>query len=342
MKFSYVSKIAGLAFVAALLVLSVGFARMSRRVGATDVLTPRETPRSASDPHPSAPVEADAALQDFQKRCQSPGVLKCVGFDDDTWFQQGVYLSWAWDKVYRGTRDATVKASGDSSLRFEFPGHSPANGAGSWTLEFGKGFAQNSSFFVQYRMRLNDVMAKTDWDKLVGSSWKQSIFHSKGTTCASIEITTGRYSWNGVNGFPVMYTECGGRGMSTNKGDPPSKFEQGGYNCWYSQFNAKDCFFYPADVWLTFYYSVSIGDWGKPNSYVQAWVAPQGKPLKKWIDMPNFILNKDSDSSNYNSITLLPYMTAKKMSADHAPGYMWFDELIISTQPIPAPAGQAP
>jgi|HubBroStandDraft_1064217.scaffolds.fasta_scaffold16961_3 hypothetical protein len=342
MKISYVSKIAGTGFVVAFIVLSVGYAGMNRGAAALEFNPPKEPSSPEMEVNRASAVEPDAALKDFQTRCQTPGVLKCVGFDDDTWFQQGVYLSSAWDKVYRGTRDTTVKASGDSSLRFEFPGHSPANGAGSWTLEFGKGFAQNSSFFVQYRMRLNDVMAKTDWDKLVGSSWKQSIFHSKGTTCASIEITTTRYSWNGVNGFPVMYTECGGRGMSTNKGDPPSKFEQGGYNCWYSQFNAKDCFFYPADVWLTFYYSVSIGDWGKPNSYVQAWVAPQGKPLKKWIDMPNFILNKDSDSSNYNSITLLPYMTAKKMSADHAPAYMWFDELIISTQPIPAPAGQAP
>lgn len=342
MKTSYSIKVAGAAFVAVLLVLSAGYARMTMRAVASETSPPKKSSDPARTVNHIPAVEPDAALKDFRARCQAPGVIQCVDFDDDKWFQQGVYLSWAWDKVYRGTRDTTTKTSGDSSLRFEIPGRSPANSAGSWTMEFGRGFAENSSFFVQYRMRLNDVMVKTDWDKLVGSSWKQSIFHSKGTTCASIEITTGRYSWNGANGFPVMYTECGGRGMSTNKGDPPSKFEQGGYNCWYSQFNAKDCFFYPADVWLTFYYSVSIGNWGKPNSNVQAWVAPQGKPLKKWIDMPNFILNKDSDSSNYNSITLLPYMTAKKMSADHAPGYMWFDELIISAQPIPAPAGQTP
>jgi len=209
-------------------------------------------------------------------------------------------------------------------------------------MGFGKSFAENSKFFVQYRMRLNDAMADVDWNEVVKSSWKQSIFHSKGTTCASIELTAARYAWNGAHGFPTLYTDCGDRGLSTNNGDPPFQLEQGDYKCWYRQFNPKDCMFYPADKWMTFYFSVAIGNWGKPNSFIQAWVALDGQPLKKWVNMPYFALKSDNDSSSYNWITLLPYMTAKDPKADHPTGYMWFDELIISSEPIPAPVGPTP
>jgi len=284
--------------------------------------------------------EGGAALRSFQARCEAKGVVACVDFDDDKWFKQGTYIFPAWDGSYRATRDASVKYSGASSLRFEIPGHSPANEAGAWTLNFGKAFAENSTFYVQYRMRVNDVMVKTDWDKAVGSSWKQSIFHHAGATCASVEITTGRYGWNGVNGFPVMYTECGGKGVATNASNPPYKIQQGGYNCWYGQFSASSCFFYKADEWMTFSYHVSIGTWGKSNSVLEAWVASDGHRLKKWIDMPNFVLNKDSDSSSYDSVTFLPYMTSKNMKVDHPTGYMWFDELIVSSEPIADPEEQ--
>jgi hypothetical protein len=282
--------------------------------------------------------EVDTALRSFRARCETPGVIACVDFDDERWFQQGAYVYPAADGVYRATRDTTTKYSGTSSLRFEYPGRTPANGAGAWTMRFGKEFAENSTFYVQYRMRLNDVMVKTDWNKVVSSSWKQSIFHHAGATCANIELTTGRYGWNGANGFPVMYTECGGKGMATNQSNPPYKIQQGGYNCWYAQFNASDCFFYRANEWMIFSFRVSIGTWGKPNSFIQAWVGLDGQKLKKWVDLPNFVLNKDSDSSSYDSVTLLPYMTQKNSKAEHLTGYMWFDELIVSSEPIPDPS----
>jgi len=319
-------------------IVGYGIVRTNRHASATG--GSRAAENITRNVNESSRNERDPALLNFQARCQSPGVLKCVDFDDDSWFQQGVYLYPAWDGVYRGTKDTSIKYSGTSSLRFEFPGRTPANGSGAWSIRFGKGFAENSSFYVQYRMRLNDVMAKTDWDKLVSSSWKQSIFHSVGATCANIEITTGRYGWNGVNGFPVIYTECGGSGMVTNKGIPPYKIQQGDYNCWYSQFNPSNCFFYPANEWLVFSYRITIGNWGKPNSTIQAWVARDGEKLRKWIDLANFVLNKDSDSSSYNSVTLLPYMAQKNMKVDHPTAYMWFDELIISTEAIPDPAGE--
>jgi len=91
---------------------------------------------------------------------------------------------------------------------------------------------------------------------------------------------------------------------------------------------------------LVFSYRITIGNWGKPNSTIQAWVARDGEKLRKWIDLANFVLNKDSDSSSYNSVTLLPYMAQKNMKVDHPTAYMWFDELIISTEAIPDPAGE--
>lgn len=322
----------GIPSICGLLCLTSKAERTYRRLEGGGLLQNKETADGG---------EGEAALRSLKARCQSPGVIACVDFDDDQWFKQGTHIYPAWDGVYRATRDTTVKYSGTASLRFEIPGRSPANEAGAWTLNMGRGFGENSTFYVQYRMRLNEVMVKTNWDKTVGSSWKQSIFHHTGATCASVEITTGRYGWNGANGFPVMYTECGAKGVATNQSNPPYKMEQGGYNCWYGQFNGSDCFFYKENEWMTFSYRISVGTWGKPNSTIQAWVGLEGHKLKKWIDMSNFVLNKDSDGSSYDSVTLLPYMTQKNMNVDHPTGYMWFDELIVSTEPIADPSEPA-
>jgi hypothetical protein len=177
-------------------------------------------------------------------------------------------------------------------------------------------------------------MLKNDWGD---TTWKQVIFHNEKATCGDVELTTAQYYHAG---FPIMYTDCGGRGIVTNNGNPPYKLEQGDYNCWYGKTNTKDCFLYPANQWVTFYYEISIGPWGKPESSINAWAGLDGKPLRQWIKMQNFVLKSDHPGHDYDCLTLLTYMTNKDPGRNLPTAYAWYDELIVSTKPIgpPVPA----
>ena len=298
---------------------------------------------------PRGEAEGERAAQaflDFRKRCAAPGVLVCEGFDEPGRFvpakspSSGLYP--AGSGSYKGTMDTAITASGSGSLRFEINGKTSANSAGFWRQAFGKSFGPNSTFFVQFRFRISPEMVNQDWgDPSGNTSWKIAIFHYLPKTCGSVELTTTNV---GLDGLPIMYTDCGSRGLFTNAGTPPYLKQQGdtpksGYNCSFGTNYKRDprCFRFVPNVWMTFYYQVSIGDWGKPNSKILAWVGVPGEPLRQWVNMWGFVLNYDDPGHNYDSVDLLNYMTGKSTSLDHPTAYAWYDELIVSTQPIAVP-----
>jgi len=284
-------------------------------------------------------TDAAQELRNFEARCSAAGVLVCEGFDNPNEYRPAKYpnagLYPAWDGVIRGVRDTSIKASGAASLRFEVPSHSLANASGSWKQPMGREFREGGTFYVQFRQRFSKEMLKNNWG---GTTWKQVIFHNGPTTCGAVELTTVQYY---TAGFPTMYTNCGSRALNTNNGQPPTKLEQGDYNCWYGRYNPKDCFYYPAEEWITFYYKISIGHWGKPDSAVNAWVALDGGTYKQWVQMPNFVLDRDRPDEGFDTVTLLTYMTGKSEQVDHPVAYTWYDDLIISTNPINAPTASA-
>jgi hypothetical protein len=283
----------------------------------------------------SQPNKQPFAPADFAARCHGAGVLVCEGFDSPQafsaakWPNSGLYP--AADGALHGTFDTTVKSSGSGSLRFEIPATSSANAAGYWRQSFGRKFGEGTTFYVQFRQRFSKEMLKNDWPD---TTWKQAIFHNGSATCGKVELTTGQFYHAG---FPNMYTDCGNRGLRTNQGNPPTKLEQGDYNCWYANYNPKDCFFYPTNEWVTFYYQVSIGHWGKPDSRIDAWGSLPGQPYKQWINMPDFVLKNDHPGEDYDTVTLLTYMTGKEEKISLPTAYTWYDELIVSTQPIAPP-----
>lgn len=278
-------------------------------------------------------------LQDFETRCKAPGVLECEGFDSPSsfvaahWPGPGLYP--AGDGAFRGTLDTTIKASGSGSLRFEIPPHTSANAAGYWRQPFEHNFGERSTFYVQFRQRFSKEMLKNNWGD---TTWKQAIFHSASATCGEVELTTVQYY---DRGFPYMYTDCGGRILATNDGNPPTQLEQGDYNCWFGHYDSKSCFFYPVDQWVAFYYQVSIGHWGKADSTINAWVALDGQPYKQWIKISNFTLKNDHPGDDYDTLTLLTYMTNKSTAINHPTALTWYDDLIVSMQPISPPTASA-
>lgn len=288
------------------------------------------------DPLPSS--EVARALEDFRDRCAAPGVIVCQGWEDPSAFRRvtepdsGLYPRLS-NGVYKGSQDTTFMASGHGSLRFEVSGKTSADAAGRWLQAFGRSFGEGTAFYVQFQQRFSREMLEIDFHS-IGGSWKQVIFHHDNATCSDLELTTHqRYHQR----IPQMYTECGARGVFTNNGEPPYLIQQGNYNCWFGRVNSKDCFMYPAEKWITFYYEVAIGHWGKPDSSVRAWVSLDGEPYKQWINLPKFVLNNDTPGDDYNHLTLTPYMSGKDPSIAHPTAYTWYDELIVSSQPITYP-----
>lgn len=286
------------------------------------------------------PVEGTSGTQDFRTRCAAGGVLVCQGWDSHSelipgvWPNTGLYRGW--DKVFHGTIDTRIKASGKGSLRFEILPFSEANVAGQWVQRFGRGFGENSRFYVQYRLRLSPEMLTTDWEGAMGTNWKQSIFYYHDSNCAQTQLVTRNKYIN--SGIPMMYTECGARLLIPRDEEPPL-LQQGEYECYWGDPRPRGrCLFYLPDEWMTFYYEVSIGNWGKPNSSVRAWVAFDGQPFKLWIDLRRFTLNDDSDGVGFDTLTLTNYMTNKRSTASHPTAYTWYDDLIVSSQPIALPA----
>jgi hypothetical protein len=194
------------------------------------------------------------------------------------------------------------------------------------------------------------------WD--TSSTWKQAIFHSASATCAGIEITTNHRNYTTAE-IPNLYTSCGSVGMTTNPttnlwtNTTPQAQQQGDYLNLCNYPDWTNCWHYTANEWITFTYHVHVGDWAasprSSNSVVEVWVSRpslNGGSPKKIIDIHDMPLSCNNDCSatskeGYNNITLTPYMTQMSKSAP-ADAYIWYDELIVSTQPIATPGATAP
>ena len=299
------------------------------------------------------------ALQDFQTRCAQTGIIVCQGFDDPAvfapakWPASGLYPDAG--GTIQGAMDTTIAASGAGSLKFTVPSLASANSSGYWRQLFtpnlsdgptnAKMFGANSTFYLQFRQRFSIEYLTNNWLTSAGAKtfWKQEIMSNDNSTCGNIELTT--VNWN-QRRYPTMYSQCGADGFVVNLNNGDYLEEQAdaagvGYNCHYQTANntATSCATYPADTWVTFYYKVSIGTWGQPNSTIQAWVSVGGGPYTEFVNMTNHTLYEDTPAgADYDMVTLLTYMTGRSSTANAGPtAYTWYDELIVSSQPIAAP-----
>ncbi len=328
-------RVIGIAVLAGLFIFGIVFATKSGQVQSARSAAPPAESGELQGQESTKPEVTGTQLRDFNSRCHADGVVVCQGFDSPLiniaaqWPAAGLYP--AGDNAIHGKFDRSEKASGEGSLRFEILSHTGQNAAGYWRQPFGRNFGAGSTFYVQFRQRFSPEMLSNNWGD---TTWKQVIFHNDGQTCTDLGITTVQYYHAG---FPMMYTECGARMVATNNGNPPYLLQQGDYNCWYGRYNPKDCFMYPTNEWVTFYYQVSVGHWDKADSTINAWVARDGRPYRQWIKMPAFRLRNAHPGNDYDSLTLLTYMTNKSASLDHPTAYAWYDELIVSSQPIAPP-----
>jgi hypothetical protein len=310
---------------------------------------------------------------DFATRCVQPGVVKCVGFDDVSDFNigaggaagpygqnSGIFAPSGSGDYTRATRDTSVKASGNSSLKFTIPANSGSDSSGSYFTNFSKDlsvrFGENSEFFVQWRQRFSPEFVATKFAG--GGGWKQVIIGTGDkpagqfeTSCSALEtVVQNTYH----RGFPQMYNSCSG---STSHG-PYNPFEErfGTYDfklqngraapyCLYSQNSTSyfaptgNCFGYVANEWLTFQVRIKTGPRVNDEfvgSYVTLWIARDGKPSELVMNWGPYNLSAGpaSEDQRYGKIWLLPYNTNKDSSTTNPISYTWYDELVISRNKI--------
>jgi len=317
---------------------------------------------------------APASSADYQTRCSAPGVVRCVGFDSPSditgkWGDNSGILSGATTPML----DSTVKASGNSSLKFTIPPQAAADTSGSYFTNFSTDlstqFGQNTNFYIQWRQRFSPEFLSSSYTG--GEGWKQAIIGTGditgcnssstssacSTSCTDLEVVT----LNAVQrGLAQMYDSCTG---STSHGayDP---FEQpyGPYDfklqnamptpfCLYSQGKTSpttylpptgNCFGYFSNEWMTFQVHIQTGPRVNDeftNSYVQLWIAREGQPSQMVINWGPYNLTAGNPVYNemFGKVWLLPYNTNKDPNAVYPTAYTWFDELIISTQKIADP-----
>jgi hypothetical protein len=312
--------------------------------------------------------------EDFAARCAAPGVRFCEGFDNAslyagqaTWPSNGLYNS-DFGNINNIARDTTIKKSGAASMRMTVPaGVASSDVAGTYRgwLCGAAGvcnFSQNTRFFIQFALRVDPAMGTNTWRAGTGvTSWKFHIFHESNSSCGQIEITSIRNAQVGLLDA-TMYGQCGAVNYYTSSNnatlsgcgacylqqrDPATPTS--GYSCPYGAEtrgtgNGSGCLTFDdpsnQNTWLTFYWDISVGTWGSPNSVVKAYVAKNGGPYRQWVNVTNLTLNPGNrgTSQGWDYLTLGPYMTGMTQGGATTAN-MWYDELIVSTQPIAAPAG---
>ncbi len=308
-------------------------------------------PRDGLQPPPGG-----TGASDFQIRCQTPGVIRCFGFDSPGEVQPHLFP--AWDKTYRGQVVTDLKASGAGSLRFEIPSHSAANTSGSFWLNFSDDlrtqFGSGDEFFIQWRQRFSPELLHTEYKE--GEGWKQIIIGEgdrpgfTAGSCTPLEIVVQNSQ---QRGFPQMYHSCGEKDGNY---EPLDYWDhavgnivlQNAVGCSYAHPTVPPCVGYKANQWMTFQVRIKIGTWYKNDgryrrdSTIQLWVGEEGRRSKMVIDFSpehrhGYDIANTDPVAKYGKLWLLPYHTNKDDKQSHPVGYTWYDELIISRTKIPDP-----
>jgi hypothetical protein len=200
----------------------------------------------------SAPYVPPEGLLDFQARCAAPGVLRCVGFDQPSDIA-GTYGDNT--GILPGTNnmpalDTTIRASGQSSLRFTVT-TSSANSGGSYFANFSDDLLtqidQGHEVYVQWRQRFDAQYATMNLSQFGNGGWKQAIVGAGDepgcTKSMALTIDSGGYCSSSCTaletvvqntyhrGIPQMYNSCTGssstqNGLSPNGTPPYNPFEE--------------------------------------------------------------------------------------------------------------------
>ena len=315
----------------------------------------------------SIAIASHAALaatpdEDFTARRNAAGVIYSNGFDSASDLSDGSVLPAA-DGTTQGSLFTSQKTSGASALGFRLrAGVKVANIAGAWSKQLPRTFPAGSDVYFQWRQRFD-----SNWIAAANGRWNSSYkivnFHGQSSTCQGSEYTflagTGdtRPNWynNCGDSYPTSATQANNwNPISIGSGDGllqqgsvhnhPETTPDSGYNCHYqNKFagngNGEGCLYLSADIWYTFYVHIRLNSYGgSSGNNIEGYVAWDGGPFRQFIHVTNFSWPSGRDSF-INTIRLETYMTELPTRGQGAStdAYTYYDELIVSTQPIALP-----
>lgn len=318
-------------------------------------------------------TSSTAQGSDFVKRCTAPGVTLCQDFDDATDLTDTSGTPSISGTARARTnancltnntivRDTTTKNSGAASLKLTSAATTCTNHAGFFWQEIGRQFTAHQTLYLQYALRLSPEM-RSNWAAWTGNgsasgAFKTSILHRYGSSCGEIEATiqTRPFSGSTNNQFPYAYSGCGAIPAETNSwasGSPPTYatgtpalIEQGsnsttGHNCAYPITGNPNCFQWPTDTWMTLYCEFRLGSLdGTADSELYCYESQSGAAYSQFVNVADWPLLNDGacgavDCAAYTWLQLTIFHTDKQAAGVEA--YAWYDDVIVSTQPIPVP-----
>jgi hypothetical protein len=249
--------------------------------------------------------------------------------------------------------DTTSPHSGGGALKFTIPSNSGADSGGFFAEPFkryadgtfpyiGPGSPLGNVVYFQFYQKFDPNFAGIDFQCTGGgcTGWKQAIWYGNppnGSSSSLIEATM----FNGwQRGVPQMYGQQGSDeygieditgctyAKATSQGGSGSGFDSRPN---YSAPLNPNCAHYPANQWIEFTGRLEIrGTSNAPSSRVQLWVNGQlvidyGAARVDW---------SGGDGNGFGQFLLSPYHTRKDPTRAHPVGYTWYDDVIVSTQPI--------
>jgi hypothetical protein len=271
---------------------------------------------SVSASVPSNTVLASAGLS-FTQKCTQAGVLKCHKFTDQASVNAVYQQSYA--------KKAALYDTNMAAAKLFIPSESAADTSGTFLFNHPvvqKGVSGNDQYWMQYRVYIPQDFL--DY-KFPETSWKVFVaYHA--ASCSGDEFTqTNGY----LRGFPQYYETCGAN--SVNEVSPNGVVGQydlqpgGDTACLYSTASVsnKPCFRYKGNTWTT--YTVHLDLTARK---AEVWAQNDGEALVKIIDW------KLTTTEKVSSIYFGPYMTRKDATKVHPEFNMYYQNIIISKNPI--------
>jgi hypothetical protein len=173
-----------------------------------------------------------------------------------------------------------------------------------------------------------------------GNGRKQASFLGS-FTCGDPEVTIQNTFWRGI---PQGYTGCGapvfertiGGTLYVQQGELPEPTGDGYYCPYGSDYdNDPQCLAIPANTWMTFSGRIVIGNWGTSTTLIELWLSRfPGDPPNQFIRCPNWNIANEAPDPGFVLCQLSPYDTN---STQMPGGSVWYDEFIVSQQPIAMP-----
>lgn len=270
-------------------------------------------------------------------------------------------------------RDTSTKASGVSSLRFTVPSNTGADTSGSWfanvsPISGSNNIGNGGTLFVQWRQRFSADWINTNYSGGTTQPKLMSVSAGDKATCvpgkqntvdcpgSCTDIDTVAAAWEiGKNNVILSYHSCTGDG--THNAYAPMEYldpklgqiviQNAIPGCYYGPvpgagYPVPPCKALIADNWMTFKVEITVGNFNQNNSTYRMWVGYDGQPLVKILDFspasgrPFYYVQQDP-THLFGKVWFLPYMTNKDSTQTHPVGYVWYDDIIFSTQDIADP-----